>query len=216
MGSATHRSLVFKMLRSPVLLACGLTGITLIIGGILDKKLDPPPPPPVSAPAQQQVARAAPTPVMATGQPNTIPVRQPSSVANDLQQQQQPTRRAGTVELRASNNGHFMAPVEINGRSFNMMVDTGASVVTLSHEDARKAMLVVPPTEYKVPANTAGGVVKVALVKLNRVSIGPIVVRDLQASVLPAGINAPSLLGMNFLRALSSYEVKDNKMIMRN
>ena len=57
---------------------------------------------------------------------------------------------------------------------------------------------------------------KVAAVKLNRVAIGPISVRDLQAYVLPPGVGAPSLLGMNFLRSLSSYEVKDNKMIMRN
>lgn len=205
------------MFRSPILLACGLTGITLILGGILNNKLDSAPAAPPPAQAQQQVARAAPAPVMSTGPQSAPAARQPSTAAYDLQQQQQQqTRRAGTVELRAGANGHFMAPVDINGRSFNMMVDTGASVLTLSQEDARKAMLIIPSTDYKVPANTAGGVVKVAPVKLNRVSIGPIVVRDLQAYVLPPGISGPSLLGMNFLRALSSYEVRDNKMIMRN
>jgi predicted aspartyl protease len=41
-------------------------------------------------------------------------------------------------------------------------------------------------------------------------------VRDLEALVLPAGTGNTSLLGMNYLRSLSSYEVKADKMIMRN
>lgn len=202
------------MFRSPVLLSCGLIAATLIFGGLLEKKLDAPPPP-------VQASRATPAPIAqmptAPQAPQVQAANRPPGNPfpnNDMQQGQ--GRRAGTVELRADKQGHFNAPVEINGRAFTMLVDTGATVLTLSHEDARKALLIVPTTDFKVPIQTAGGQMKVAAVKLNRVAIGPISVRDLQAYVLPPGVGAPSLLGMNFLRSLSSYEVKDNKMIMRN
>jgi aspartyl protease family protein len=124
--------------------------------------------------------------------------------------------RAGSVELKADAQGHFRAPVDLNGRNVMMLVDTGATTLTLTHEDARKAALIVSAADYRHPVNTAGGAMKVAQVRIAQVAVGPITVRDLQAHVLPPGTGNMSLLGMNFLRALSSYEVKDSKMIMRN
>ena len=54
---------------------------------------------------------------------------------------QEPPRLGSVVEIEAADNGHFNAEVEINGRSVEVMIDTGATMVALSYEDAERAGL---------------------------------------------------------------------------
>ena len=62
-----------------------------------------------------------------------------------------------TVQLRASSNGHFETRAHINGRPVDVMVDTGATVVALSWEDARAAGIPVVVTEVRLRADEAKG-----------------------------------------------------------
>lgn len=126
-----------------------------------------------------------------------------------------PAALAGMVDLRLGPNGHFEAIAEINGRSIAVLVDTGASAVTLSHEDARFAGLSPNTLDYDVPVATANGSVMAARVKIRRISIDGVRVDDVEGFVLPEGALKGSLLGMSFLSRLSSYRVEDGVMRLR-
>lgn len=114
-------------------------------------------------------------------------------------------RSSGVVELRANpRNGHFETKVQINGRTVDVMVDTGATVVALSWEDARAAGIHVTPADFTGIVNTANGKARVAPVTLDTVSIDDIQVRNVRGVVSERGAMTVSLLGMSFLSRVKS------------
>lgn len=123
---------------------------------------------------------------------------------------------ADSARLRMSENGHFMSKAQINGRTIQVMVDTGASTVALSHEDARKAGFRPDDLDFDRPVSTANGIVKAARVRIDRIEVGGILVERVDAMVLPKGALSGSLLGMSFLSRLDSFEVKNGVLHLRN
>ena len=123
---------------------------------------------------------------------------------------------ADSARLKMSDNGHYMSKAQINGRTIQVMVDTGASTVALSHEDARKAGFRPDDLDFDRPVSTANGVVNAARVKIDRIEVGGILVERVDAMVLPKGALSGSLLGMSFLSRLDSFEVKDGVLHLRN
>lgn len=121
----------------------------------------------------------------------------------------------GAVLLSADARGHYFAPVEINGRLTTMMVDTGASIVALSAADVRKLGVMVPANAPTVQLSTANGIVSAPRVKLSEVRLDSIVVRDVDATLLPEGVASESLLGMSFLGKLSSFQVNDGELLLK-
>ncbi|MDX2259456.1 MAG: TIGR02281 family clan AA aspartic protease [Hyphomicrobiaceae bacterium] len=127
----------------------------------------------------------------------------------------QPAARGlGVVELSADSYGHYSSDIEVNGRSITAMVDTGASIVALSHEDAVAAGIYVAERDYTHRVNTANGVARVAPIRLDRVRIGDIVVRDVQAAVSEPGRLSGTLLGMSFLSRLSRFEFRAGTLVL--
>lgn len=118
-----------------------------------------------------------------------------------------PKPTGAAVVLPAGRGGHYVAGFDVNGRRISMLVDTGASVVALSHEDALKVGLTPFPSDYTIPMSTANGVIKAARKTLSEVRIDSIVVRDVAAVVMPPGAMQGSLLGMSFLQRLSGFEI---------
>ena len=118
--------------------------------------------------------------------------------------------------LKAGQNGHFIVKAEINGRNVKVMVDTGASAVALSYEDARDVGLRPGNLDYNVPVSTANGVVKAAGVNLDKVEIDGVRVSDVQGLVMPEGVLRGSLLGMSFLGKLKSFKVDDGVLYLKN
>ena len=96
-----------------------------------------------------------------------------------------------------------------------MMVDTGASFIALTDADARALGVKPERSAYTYALSTANGVVRGAQVRLREVRLGEILVRDVEAVVLPAGALRMSLLGTSFLRRLSGYEVQGGRMVLR-
>ena len=98
--------------------------------------------------------------------------------------------------------GMYYVRGEINGRTTRFLVDTGATFVTLS---GRKAKQLKIDFEQGVQstAQTASAVVRVWQVKLDSVKIGEIVVRDINATVIPGRKPEEVLLGNSFLRHTS-------------
>lgn len=122
---------------------------------------------------------------------------------------------SGTVSLPADARGHFRADVTINGGRVVTLVDTGASIIALTHEDAQRAGVFTNPADYRIPISTANGSINAAPVRLREVRLDRITVRDVDAVVMPQGRLATSLLGMSFLQRLAGFTVANNTLVMR-
>ena len=96
-----------------------------------------------------------------------------------------------------------------------MLVDTGATSIALSYEDAAAAGILPMPADFKVPMQTANGTGFAAAVRLQEVRVGQIVVRDVQGVVVPRGALSGSLLGMSFLGKLKGFEVAADNLVLK-
>ncbi|HEY8565129.1 MAG TPA: TIGR02281 family clan AA aspartic protease [Beijerinckiaceae bacterium] len=131
----------------------------------------------------------------------------------------QPSAVAGSegrvVTLSADLRGHYTVHPAVDGKRVRMMVDTGASIVALSHEDAQLAGVAVKPHQFTARISTANGIVSAAPIRLAEVRIGEIVVRNVEAVVLPKGALATSLLGMSFLKRIGGFEITGGRLTLR-
>lgn len=121
-----------------------------------------------------------------------------------------------TVRLTAGRNGHFFAPVDINGRQIDVMVDTGASMVALTYEDAERAGIFVSPSDFTARSRTANGIARAAIVMIDEIEIGGITVRDVRGSVAEPGRQHITLLGMSFLGRLKSFQMQQGELLLQN
>ncbi|MEI2301214.1 retropepsin-like aspartic protease family protein [Ensifer sp. MJa1] len=117
-----------------------------------------------------------------------------------------------SVVLDPDARGHFVGTFRINGRTERGMIDTGASTIAISLSTARRLGISPGSLSFTARVNTANGVVEAAPAVLNRIEIGGISVRDVQALVLPDKALSGTLIGMTFLSRLSSYRVEDGAL----
>jgi aspartyl protease family protein len=125
-----------------------------------------------------------------------------------------PVSQSGREELRAQQDGHYYARAEINGRLVDVMVDTGASMVALTYEDAQSAGLSLKPSDFTGRVSTANGTAAVAPVTLDRVSIGRVLVRNVRAAVCERGKLEKTLLGMSFLSQLERVDINQGRLTL--
>jgi aspartyl protease family protein len=127
-----------------------------------------------------------------------------------------PSSNAGQiVELKAARNGHFSTRADVDGRSIDVMVDTGATMVVLTYEDAQRAGITLNDRDFNRAVSTANGIARVAEVTLGRVGIGNILVRDVPAAVAEPGRLGTSLLGMSFLSRLSRFDMRSDALVLQ-
>lgn len=120
------------------------------------------------------------------------------------------------VEVARARDGDFNVRVEVNGDRIPMLVDTGASSVVLTPEDAVAVGLPIEFLRYDIPIDTANGRGRAAAVVLDRIGIaGSIEERDVPALIASPGTLKHSLLGMTFLSRLASFEIRGEKLVMR-
>ncbi|MFD1197438.1 TIGR02281 family clan AA aspartic protease [Brucella gallinifaecis] len=119
-----------------------------------------------------------------------------------------------TVTLAKSANGHFEVNGRVNGARVHFMVDTGASSVVLSKEDAERAGIDTSMLAYNVPINTANGRATAASINISTLQIGDIERHNIRAMVTQEGLMTGSLLGMNFLQTLGGFSVRGDQLIM--
>ena len=127
---------------------------------------------------------------------------------------EQPRVIGGWAEIPAGRSGHFVTTADINFTDVIAVIDTGASAVALSWEDAENIGLDPGFLDFVRPVNTANGVVQAAPVMLKRVAIGGVTVNDVEAWVLPKGAMRGTLIGMSFLSRLSGYRVEGGKLVL--
>lgn len=116
--------------------------------------------------------------------------------------------------LTASDNGHFTLEASIDGTAIDFMVDTGATTVVLSPQDAARVGLSPDTLDYNAVFETGNGRTPVALVTLDRLTIGSLDLYDVPAAVITKPMSM-SLLGMSALDQLAGYEVDGDQMILR-
>ena len=125
-----------------------------------------------------------------------------------------PVSRTGpvsnTIVYTATVGGHVIVDAVVNGAPVRMLVDTGASLVTLTPRDARAAGIDPDRLVYSARASTANGTARMATVMLREIRIDQLSLEDLPAAVVE-NLNI-SLLGMSFLARLQSYEMHDGKL----
>jgi aspartyl protease family protein len=120
-----------------------------------------------------------------------------------------------TVAVARTNAGDFAIAAEINGARVAMVLDTGASSVVLTRDDARAAGLPLEVLQYTVNIDTANGRTRAAPVTLDRIAIGSLAERSVDALVAQPGQLKTSLLGMSFLNRLKSWEVSGDRLLLR-
>ncbi|MDO9466341.1 MAG: TIGR02281 family clan AA aspartic protease [Thiobacillus sp.] len=105
-----------------------------------------------------------------------------------------------SVSLTADVRGHFTAAGSLNGYPVSFMVDTGATSIAISADEARRMGL-----DYRagqaVAVGTAAGVIPAWRVKFNTVKVGSISLNHVDGMVVESGLNMP-LLGMSFLNRM--------------
>lgn len=116
------------------------------------------------------------------------------------------------TELTRETNGHFYATAEVNAQPVRFLVDTGASTIALTQDDARRIGVGFDPTKFEVVGRGAGGPVRGQRVRLNEVRLDGKSGYDLGAVVLE-GLPV-SLLGQNYLRTVN-VAIDGERMILK-
>jgi aspartyl protease family protein len=123
--------------------------------------------------------------------------------------------RGRSVEVARTANGDFDVTTQINGARVAMVLDTGASSVVLTRDDAKAAGLPLEVLAYTANIDTANGRTRAAPVTLDRIAVGGLVERSVEALVAQPGQLKTSLLGMSFLNRLQSWEVRGDRLLLR-
>ena len=117
-----------------------------------------------------------------------------------------------TLRVAMAEDGHFWVRGQVNGVDARFLIDSGATTNALSSATARGAGLVLDDG-FPVVLNTANGSVRAQRTRIERLSVGPLGVKNMAAVVSPA-FGETNLLGMNFLSSLKSWRVEGRTLVL--
>jgi aspartyl protease family protein len=115
-----------------------------------------------------------------------------------------------TLVYRADRRGHFALTAAVNGSPIRLVVDTGASLVALTVDDARAAGFGHSELVFNQITHTANGPVRFAPVNLREIRIDQLSIENVPAAVIEN--LDQSLLGMSFLKRLKSFEMREDAL----
>jgi aspartyl protease family protein len=122
----------------------------------------------------------------------------------------------GHEEIKAGPNGHFQTAFRVNGREIEGLVDTGATFVTLNETMARRIGVSSADLDYRYAVTTANGATHAAHINIDRVEVGGVRVRNVEAFVLKDQSLSGMLIGMSFMNKLKSYKVANGVLYLKN
>lgn len=118
------------------------------------------------------------------------------------------------AQIARGGDGHYWAEADINGRAVRVLVDTGASVVALTRDDALRLGFMLEAEDFDQTVLTAAGEGRAARIELAHVAVAGARVERVQALVVERGLPA-SLLGMSYLGRLSRFEATPHGLTLR-
>ena len=126
-----------------------------------------------------------------------------------------PTTSGGrSLSISRDKRGHFQADGRIEGQRIGFMVDTGASVVALNESSAARFGLRPTPADYNASVTTANGKIMAARARIAMMDVGGLIVRDVDAMVLPDEALSENLLGLSFLSRLKRFEFASGTLVL--
>lgn len=134
----------------------------------------------------------------------------------DIRQDLSPRQAAfegGRVEVPISDDGHYYLTLEIDGTEVEFVVDTGATDMVLSLDDAERIGIDTDALAFLGEARTANGRVAIASVWLESVQLGDVEDRNVRASVNGGELDT-SLLGMAYLNRFDRVEFNRNRLTL--
>jgi aspartyl protease family protein len=121
----------------------------------------------------------------------------------------------GELRIRRSDDGHFWLNGEVNGHAVRFLVDSGATVTTLSRGTAQSAG-VAPDGGFGVMVDTANGTAMFDRGTLDRLKVGPIERNALAVQISRVEGDDLDVLGMNFLSTLSAWGVEGTTLVLKS
>ncbi len=122
---------------------------------------------------------------------------------------------AGELRIRQASDGHFWVDAEVNGRSIRFLVDSGATITSLSRASAQRAGI-ASSGSFGVPVQTANGMIMVDRGRADTFHVGPIERHDMAVHISDASDDDVNLIGMNFLSSLSSWRIEGRVLVLRS
>jgi aspartyl protease family protein len=115
--------------------------------------------------------------------------------------------------LDRSPSGHFLAVANVNGEPTRFIVDTGADIVALTMEDAKRAHIAFDPSQFQIVGRGASGDVRGQEVRIAKIDLDGKRATEVRGVVLEG--SDMSLLGHSYLRRIADVQIKGDQMILR-
>ena len=119
----------------------------------------------------------------------------------------------GTVRIKRGEDGHFHVSAEINGHNVRLLIDSGATVTSLSEVSAKAASVPIDESGFPVIIETANGMTQAKRASIERLKIGPLERADFPVLVSDS-FGDTNMLGMNFLDTLKGWRVEGDTMVL--
>lgn len=116
--------------------------------------------------------------------------------------------------ISANRNGQFVADVHLNGQMHEMLVDTGASTTVLPLSVAEEVGIFPTGKDFKYRVSTANGTTYGARATIDRLKIGRINLRGVDALVLRDESLSTPLLGMTALNELNRFDISNGTLVL--
>jgi aspartyl protease family protein len=117
------------------------------------------------------------------------------------------------MRIRKAEDGHFWVTARLNGVKVRFLIDSGATVTSISAETARRAHI---QSDEAIPVlvQTANGTVAAERARAGRLQVGTIERRGMVVEVSEA-FGPMNVLGMNFLSSLSGWGVQGEWLVLK-
>ncbi|MEM8702432.1 MAG: TIGR02281 family clan AA aspartic protease [Pseudomonadota bacterium] len=124
------------------------------------------------------------------------------------------TQPDGSILIVRDATGHFVLDGRVNGTRTHFLLDTGASAVVLTYDDARRAGFDPDTLSFTVPVSTANGRAMVAPILIETLTVGDHSLRNIRGFVARDGALSGNLFGLTALDKLRSWRIEGDRLIM--
>ena len=141
-------------------------------------------------------------------------LRAASAEAQISQANAQAAQGGQGATIPKSADGHYWATGQVNGANVRFLVDTGATAVSLTPDDARRLGFDLGALNFNSRVTTAAGQTRAAPVRLASLTVSGARLDNVDALVIEKGLDA-SLLGMTYLGRLASFQATRQALILQ-